>query len=557
MDATQFNELQTLCEAAVEGRLTGDSQQRLEQLVLGSDEARRFYVAYLHQHAELQWAAADPEWLAAQSSSLASVSDTLDRDPARPSISSRVTPWRKRVPWQWRWVSIAALAAALLIALWLPQRSPSPLATVVGVDNGPEEPLDFTVAVLVHAPDAQWGGDERPRLGAPLAPGWLRLQAGLAQLEFYSGATVIVEGPAEVQLISRMEAFCARGKLRVTVPPQAHGFAIGTPKLDLVDLGTEFGVHVDERKATEVHVFTGKVELYDAGSNRAVASRKELTTGQGLLVNEQEQSSPLASNPAAFQNARDLVVQSAAQARRRYETWLAASQELRNDPGLVAYYPIQADDAWSRTLSDRAGNAAGGQDGAIVGCTWGEGRWPLKQSLEFKQVSDRVRVSIPGEFESLTLAAWVRIDSLPNLNNSLIMADGWEPGEVHWQIGASGMLILGVQSEPKGKGWHYDAPDVITPDHFGRWTHLAVVYNRDAGLVTHYLNGRPVAVQSIPMDILLRLGDAEIGNWNISTHRNITPVRYFTGGIDEVTVFSRALSEAELEKLYEQGQSVK
>jgi hypothetical protein len=31
-------------------------------------------------------------------------------------------------------------------------------------------------------------------------------------------------------------------------------------------------------------------------------------------------------------------------------------------------------------------------------------------------------------------------------------------------------------------------------------------------------------------------------------------VRYFTGGMDELMIFSRALSEAELETLYTQGQ---
>ena len=63
-----------------------------------------------------------------------------------------------------------------------------------------------------------------------------------------------------------------------------------------------------------------------------------------------------------------------------------------------------------------------------------------------------------------------------------------------------------------------------------------------------------MAVQSIPIDIPLRLGDAEIGNWNIASHRNSTPVRFFTGGMDELMIFSRALSEPELEKLYTQGQ---
>ena len=65
-------------------------------------------------------------------------------------------------------------------------------------------------------------------------------------------------------MISRTEAYCARGKLRATVPPQAQGFAIGSPALDLIDRGTEFGLDVGDGK-TEVHVFQGQVDVYDPG----------------------------------------------------------------------------------------------------------------------------------------------------------------------------------------------------------------------------------------------------------------------------------------------------
>src|SRR5205085_755899 len=189
--------------------------------------------------------------------------------------------------------------------------------------------------------------------------------------------------------------------------------------------------------------------------------------------------------------------------------------------------------AWSRTVTDLAPGRQSAQDGAIVGCEWAAGRWPGKQGLEFKRVSDRVRFHVPGEFNSLTLLAWVRIDGLPNLNNSLMMADGWEPGAPHWQIGNEGKLILGVQSDPKGKGGHYHAEGAITPQLFGQWLHLAVVYDRDAGRVTHYIDGQVKAEVPVEFDIPLRVGDAELGNWNIASHKNNSPVRFLSGGMDE------------------------
>jgi hypothetical protein len=238
---------------------------------------------------------------------------------------------------------------------------------------------------------------------------------------------------------------------------------------------------------------------------------------------------------------------------RRQQTWLEASKALRKDPSLLVYYPFQAEQNWSRTLRDEAGERRQPRDGAIVGCSWVAGRWPGKQALEFKRVSDRVRFHVPGALDSLTLMAWVRVDGLPNINNSLMMADSWEPGGVHWQIGNNGTLILGVQSRPKGHGAHYHAPEILTPKRFGQWLHLAVVYDRDGEHVTHYVDGRPVAQVPLLFDVPLRIGEAELGNWNIATHRNRSPIRYLNGCMDEFLLFSRALDDREVEQLYNQG----
>src|SRR5262249_7009908 len=151
--------------------------------------------------------------------------------------------------------------------------------------NPGAEASDNTVAVLLQAPEAGWAGPAPPpRPGTPLSPGWLRLKSGFAQIEVYSGATVILERPAAFQLGSRTEGYCKQGELRATVPPQARGFALGSPHLDLVDRGTEFGLQVGADDRTELHVFEGKVELHDPGGSRDSPPRKELTTGQAVRL---------------------------------------------------------------------------------------------------------------------------------------------------------------------------------------------------------------------------------------------------------------------------------
>jgi hypothetical protein len=241
-----------------------------------------------------------------------------------------------------------------------------------------------------------------------------------------------------------------------------------------------------------------------------------------------------------------------AEAEERQRAWLAASAGHRRDPGLLLHYSFQAEQTWTRTLPDQA--AGGRHPGAVVGCSWGTGRWPGKQALEFKRVGDRVRFHVAHEFrEALALAAWVRVDALPNRFNSLMMTDGWEEASPHWHISAAGRVELGVQGPDRQNGAHYLTPEVFTPERLGQWSHLAVVYDRNRGEVAHYVNGRQVAREPVAHDLPLRLGNVELGNWNVAAYRGKSVVRCFSGCIDEFMIFSRALDGREVGRLYAGG----
>jgi hypothetical protein len=563
MDPKNRQELHGLLSALLDGALEPGQESRLGGLLRQDPEARDLYLAYFGLHADLALRGEQREGAPpARSASTEAAHGVpievepakLDPDRASSARGTSLPPFgasRRTRYLAAGALGLAGLAAGLLLVLspsWKRPQNISPPS------NQGAEPIDHTVAVLLQAPGAEWEETDLPaRVGAPLPPGWLRLKAGFAHIEFYNGAMVILEGPAEFQLISRTEAYCARGKLRATVPPQAQGFTIGSPKMDLVDRGTEFGLQVSAGGKTEVHVFQGKVELYNPGSSRETPSPRKLTTGQGGRLDDSGAVRPIALNADAFLTAQKLADRSRAETLRRQQNWLATSEALRRDPHLLVYYPFQAEQSWSRTLLDQAAGRRQPRDGAIVGCSWVTGRWPGKQGLEFKRVSDRVRLHVPGTFDALTLMAWVRVDALPNVNNSLFMTDGWPEGAPHWQIGNNGTLILGVRAPAKTRNPHYHAPNVLQPERLGQWLHLAVVYDRDGGLVTHYVDGRPVAQEAMVVNIPLRIGDAEIGNWNVAAGRASQPIRYFSGCMDEFMLFDRALSAREVEQLYNQG----
>jgi hypothetical protein len=95
----------------------------------------------------------------------------------------------------------------------------------------------------------------------------LSLERGLAEIRFQCGARVVLEGPARLELLSGQSARLRHGRLTARVQTPGARFEVVSPQGKVIDLGTEFGVSVSEKGATEVYVFEGQVEAQaaDAG----------------------------------------------------------------------------------------------------------------------------------------------------------------------------------------------------------------------------------------------------------------------------------------------------
>jgi hypothetical protein len=407
------------------------------------------------------------------------------------------------------------------------------------------------VAMLNRTADAQWNGrGEIPRLGAPLEPGWLRLEAGLVEVVFYSGARMVVEGSAELQLVSQNEAAVRRGRIVVEVPPEARGFRVETPHTGVTDLGTSYGLEVEDRQ-TELHLFKGKVKLPSGGD----AADQTLQEGSGALIENGRVPRRIAANPEAFASLFDLQARSVAAEARRLDQWRAACKHLKTDPSLQVHFDFEnvARSGWQlRNAGDRG---AGVLDATIVGCQWTEGRWPQKRALEFHSVSDRVRLNVPGEFEALTFSAWICVKGLDRKINSLFMSDGFEPRTVHWLIRRDGVLGLTVIGAEPRNHQIVASPPVATLEKFGMWLHLAVVLDGNGKRVVHYLNGAQVSAHALKIAPPFRIGAAELGNWNAKGFPENDPfmIRNFSGAMDEFCLFRRALDAGQVRALYSQG----
>jgi ferric-dicitrate binding protein FerR (iron transport regulator) len=406
------------------------------------------------------------------------------------------------------------------------------------------------VAMLARTVDARWMGNTAPpRVGCALGPGTLRLQSGLAQVVFYSGARVVIEGPTELQLVSSREAVCRAGRLLAEVPEPARGFQIKTAQLKLVDLGTAFGIEVTNGQ-TKLHVFKGEVEF-----SSGTATRQALNEGRAALVQGSAPPRLMEASRDAFAEMFALQTRSLAAASVRYDQWQVFSARLDQDPSLLVHLDFEqlGDSDWK--LRNAVENNRFVPDATIVGCQRGVGRWREKQALEFQSVNDRVRIAVPGSFDSLTLSVWVCIKGLDRQFNSLFMCDGFEPGTVHWLLRSDGVLGLTVFGPGPGKFQILTSPPVVTPEQLGTWVHLAVVLNGKTKEAIHYVDGGPVARVALKLGPPFQVGSAELGNWNARSDPNSTPalIRNLSGSLDEFELFSRALSDTEVRELYSQG----
>jgi hypothetical protein len=184
----------------------------------------------------------------------------------KPPADERKHSENKRANKFWPTVALFSSAAALLLV-------------VLGI-------IEYfhshrVVAELGDSVHAKW--TETPDSN-DLRSGTLELSEGVAEITFKQGTRVLIQAPCEFDLLSTNRIKLMGGSVTAFVPEQARGFRVMTPRSQIIDFGTEFGVAVASSKAYEVHVFKGKVGL-EPGSGRAHTNEHEnLIAGQCALT---------------------------------------------------------------------------------------------------------------------------------------------------------------------------------------------------------------------------------------------------------------------------------
>ena len=472
------------------------------------------------------------------SSFVAAVDAALDAEADGDDFVSKVVqmtdapsaPKSAGVPWT---VAITSLAACLAFALlW-----------IAGTGNAVNEELPPGVAVIESLVGELELDESNRHEGDSVGPGILELD-GYVSLEFYKGARLTVAGPAKLELVDPQRVICHFGKIRANVPAVARGFTVVTAESEIVDLGTEFAMEVGPTGQTEVHVFDGEVEAYDA--ERSPDSKTLLTAGLAMKIKNADDWEAIPAQAERFDDLTHIDQLSDDEDAQKLEAWKAVNAAAKQDSRLIAYYDFVRDPAKRRTLVNRA--LSGEEfDGAIVGARHKDGPWPGKQSLEFKRPGDRVRIHLPGQYENITLAAWVRIDGIDRTHSSLMLTDGYDEGEIHWQFKNDGSLSVGIH-HPSGKN-NYSEKGFMDLSQLGNWFHLVTVIDQNEGSLSHYLNGELFAMKNLKGSGALNFGDASIGNWDQPVDNGKSNIRGLNGRIAELMVFKEAIGAEEVKRL--------
>ncbi len=101
-----------------------------------------------------------------------------------------------------------------------------------------------------------------------------------------------MQGPVDFEITSPDRLHLHRGKLRVYSPLSTEGFTVTTPRgVQIVDLGTAFGVWAGEDNSVEVHLFSGKLRVNDDHI---------LTTGEAIQIDADGNVQAIAVDESLF-----------------------------------------------------------------------------------------------------------------------------------------------------------------------------------------------------------------------------------------------------------------
>jgi hypothetical protein len=384
-------------------------------------------------------------------------------------------------------------------------------------------------------------GEAVPTEGTRLRQGLYELLSGLVEIEYDSGAVLVLRAPATFELVDPTCVRLVDGQVAAHVPESAVGFRIDAPGATVIDLGTDFAIQAVKEKESEVHVFQGEVLVDLHGDKGKLAEKLRLVTGEAARVDF------LTGMPSGIDLNKQQFLRSLRDGTSSY-----ADTVLSMEPAV--YYrmePLGDGTELVDSTSNRAnakihlgrGNMPVWTSGKI-GAAFNLGG-PAQQTFASAQEYPQT------EGDMLSVSAWVYARSRPRWAS---VAKNWAGGDKH-----HGQFHFGLYQDSGELEAHIidgNGKEIVVQDNLplplNTWHHVAFV--ADGAMLRLYRNG--VEVDSKPYQDIH--ADKRIKALGIGTKLNLMGTEpeeldfnMWDGRLDELAIFNHALSKADIKRLIE------
>lgn len=412
-----------------------------------------------------------------------------------------------------------------------------PITDVAARDDERESKVIGRVSGLSHpvwAPDAtplKFG--DRVRRGQTIA-----LESGVVELLLSTGAKVTIEGPAQFEAHSALETILSRGRLAAAAPRVARGYTVVTPTAELVDIGTQFGVVVEDTGDSELHVFDGDV----------VARSRLVSKGGALVHAKQDEAMRFVSSSPEPQRVKFREQQFVRQVTPLYEP--SELPALPTTKSLVQWY-----------AADMCKDVV---DGGRVG-TWGDlligDNNFADNAWQFDEVRRPLLVTDGAGRRTLRFDGW----------SSCLATSPMEPAAqqtvfvvcmpapitysnagILYKYGEAPTLELGVRSDLSAYGWVWQGADKgavaevrSRPIDNERPAILAYQYDTANNKSKLWLNGVLQGMSDAPVAVL------QSGQRYIGSHSDPHQHAAYFGNLYEVVVFDSVFNDEQLQAFWD------
>jgi len=550
-------DLRDLLSAWLGGDDPGEERRQALRERLRSDAAfRQSFVDEIHMLGMLKAVqSGEPRWLRLEDvigwSAREPVGDAALADRVvRAGVARQRT---RRLVRRFATVAAVGLACSLLLVAFVRFRAPD-----APRDDGAGQPIELARALKVEG--VTWEpGSAGPAEGDVVTTGRLTFAAGRLTLAFFGGVALTAEGPADLELIDRDRIFCHRGKLRGRVSPGAEGFTVGAPGYEIIDLGTEFGMNLEVDGKGRIMVFEGEAAVSLLGDDKrsrqgalvAGATAVEVDPyGAGIreVPPRPDHYVPLPESPPPglefSATYRREILEAAPTGYWRFQRIDGGlvPNEVAGAPPLRAVGGVRID-------GDRPnGNRwAYFPQGDVTQALVMEGEWTHSRAngyaIEVWVQPTQLGLNLPGS--TALVSAIARADGLDEKHVALLELIARGRRSVHEPCA--------VRFLDRWPAARTGGADVFSRRSFvpSQWHH--VVGQKDGDILQLYIDGELVGTSPARLNLVDPEGTAPcrvlVGRLKqLSVPPHYTEIRPFEGRLDELAIYDRPLTVAEIRR---------